>query len=88
MRTFFYMGRNPRNKSRVSWKIWKIQRQGKRVTTRWGPAALVKRKVVPKGTLQEKSWVFPSEAQAKEDEQRRVDRKTTKGYEQTPRRRS
>ncbi len=87
MKIFFYMGRNPRNKSGVSWKFWKIERRGKRVRTWWGPAVVVKRKVVPRATLQTRSWVFSSEAQAMEYEALRVRRKEAKGYERSPRRR-
>ena len=33
MKIFFYMGRNRLTKSGVSWKIWKIKREGRKVTT-------------------------------------------------------
>jgi hypothetical protein len=36
VKIFFYMGRNPANKSGVSWKIWKVQRAGRTVTVFWG----------------------------------------------------
>ena len=38
MKTFFYMGRNLQNKSKVSWKIWKIEREGRLVTVQCGPS--------------------------------------------------
>ena len=30
MKTFFFMARNPLNRSGLSWKIWKVQRTGMR----------------------------------------------------------
>lgn len=88
MKTFFYMGRNNHNVSKVSWKIWKIERKGNRVFTRWGPAILVKRRAVPKGNLQSKAWRFRSEEAAKDFERRRILSKLAKGYERNPRRRA
>jgi hypothetical protein len=86
MKTLFYMGRNPRNVSGVSWKIWKIERRGKRVQTWWGPAHVVKRKVVPKYRLQTKSRTFRTEEAAREHEQRRIRDKEYKRYQRNPRR--
>ena len=41
MKTFFYMGRNRQNVSGVSWKIWKIERRGRKGLARQKrPAAL------------------------------------------------
>jgi hypothetical protein len=88
MKTLFYMGAHPRNVSGVSWKIWKIQRKGKRLQTWWGPAHVVKRKVVPKFKLQTQSWTFRAEQAAREDEQRRIREKENEGYERRRVRRS
>ena len=88
MKIFFLMGRNPANKSGVSWKIWKIHRNGKSVTTWWGPARIVQRRVVAKGNLQSKPRTFPSATAAKEFERVRIQSKITGGYEVRPRRRS
>lgn len=64
--TLFYMGRNDANVSRVSWKLWKIVRHGRKVTALWGPAEVVQRKVVFKYKAQKKSWWFRSERLAKQ----------------------
>jgi len=85
MKTLFYTGRNDRNLSRLSWKIWKIERQGKRVTASWGAAEVIRRKVAPKYLLS-RSWSFRSEQAAREDEQRRIAEKLSEGYERTPKR--
>jgi cbb3-type cytochrome oxidase cytochrome c subunit len=87
MKTFFYMGRNNRTIGGVSWKIWKIARKGNRVETRWGPAMLVRRKVVPKSTLQSKAWRFRNKTAAKEFERKRIQSKLAKGYERSTHRR-
>ena len=87
MSLFSYFGRNRRNVSSVSWKIWKIERKGRRVTTWFRPATLFRRKPVPVATLQSRSWVFPTEAAAKGDEARRIAEKLGRGYERKPRRR-
>ena len=86
MKTFFFMGLNPSNKSGVSWKIWKIMRRGQKVQVWWGPAKIIGHKVLP-AFLQTQSWVFKSEALAKASEQRRVTEKLAGGYELKPRRR-
>ena len=86
MKILFYTGRNERNISRLSWKIWKIQRKGKRVQTWWGPIDVLRRKPIPKSTLQTKSWTFRTEEAAREDEQRRIREKLSGGYQRTPRR--
>jgi hypothetical protein len=87
MKTLFYMGRNDQNVSRLSWKIWKIERKGKRVTTWWGAAEVgPRRKPVPKHDLQTKSWTFRTEEAAREDERRRLQEKENEGYERDPRR--
>lgn len=81
MKIFFYMGRNDRNKSGVSWKIWKIERAGKHLQTWWGPAEVIKRRVVPKLDLQTSKWRYPTEAAAAGDEARRIQEKLSEGYE-------
>src|SRR6516164_7314844 len=88
MKSFFYMGRNEENVSRVSWKIWKIECKGNRVVTQWGPVSLVRRKPVPKATLQSKEWHFRTPAAARDYEQKQIRRKLAKGYERSPRRRA
>ncbi len=85
MKIFFFMGRNPNNKSGVSWKIWKIQRVGRSVTTWWGPAHLQNRKVVPVHTLQSKTLRFRSVDAASRHESSRIQNKVSKGYERRPR---
>lgn len=87
MKTLFYMGRNEQNVSRLSWKIWKIERKGKRVTTWWGAAGVgPRRRPVPKHQLQTKFWTFRTEEAAREDEKRRIREKENGGYERNPRR--
>jgi hypothetical protein len=51
MKIFFFMDRNPNNKSGVSWKIWKIERSGRAVTVWWGPAVIVRRRPTPEQDL-------------------------------------
>lgn len=81
------MDRNDQNVSRVSWKIWKIQRKGNRLQTWWGPAEIGPRRIpVPKHELQTKSWTFRTEEAARENEQRRIRKKANEGYERKPRR--
>jgi hypothetical protein len=91
MKTLFFMGRNEKNKSGLSWKIWKIQRKGRRVFTYWGPVRLVGRKVVPSGRLQSnvgRTPLFRTAEAAAAYVAVRVRRKLAKGYELSPRRRS
>jgi hypothetical protein len=85
MKIFFYMGRNPANKSGVSWKIWKIVRTGRTVTMLWGHAKLRNRKVTPAGTLQSKTRRFPSTDAARDYEVGRIRSKLSKGYERRTR---
>jgi hypothetical protein len=84
VKTFFFMGRNPKNKSGVSWKI---NRAGSNVRVSWGPAVLKKRKVVPAGTLQTKVVRFSSAVMAATQETTRILAKLRKGYERKARRR-
>jgi hypothetical protein len=78
------MGRNSRVKSGVSWKIWKIQTNGRVVATWWGPAEIKDRKVVAQ-RLQTNKRVFHSIEEAKSHEKRRIESKLRKGYERRPR---
>jgi len=87
MKTFFFMGLNPKTVSGVSWKIWKIERQGSTITTWWGPAKLLRRQVLQKGKLRSKRRRFRSAAAALDFERELIRKKLTKGYERTPRRR-
>jgi hypothetical protein len=88
MKVFFFMDHNPNNKSGVSWKIWKIERKGREVSTWWGPAIIVRRRPTPSNTLQSKSWRFRTEERAKEAEEERIREKLTKGYKRMARRRA
>lgn len=83
MKTFYFMGTNPNNKSQVSWKMWRIARKGRTVKVSWGPAKIENRKVTPVATLQGKTWTFSSEAAAKADEERRIREKLNGGYSKT-----
>lgn len=86
MKTLFYMGANRRNLSGLSWKIWKIKREGKRLTTWWGAAEVSRRrKPVPRYKLHTKSWMLRSVQAAREEESRRVREKLKKGYQRKPR---
>ncbi len=85
MKKFFYMKRNPRNISGVSFKIWKIERKGRKVTTWWAPAECIGRRVCPARALQTHVLRFRSERHAVDHEQRRVQSKLAKGYERWPR---
>jgi len=85
MKTFFYMKRNPRNISGVSYKIWKIERKGRKVTTWWAPAECTSHKVYPARVLRTQVRRFRSERAAVDHEQRRVRSKLAKGYERLPR---
>lgn len=82
MKTFYYLGPNENNKSRVSWKMWRIHRQGRKITAWWGPAIIVNRRVTKANTLQSTSWSFPTEAAAKANEKRRIHEKIRGGYKQ------
>ena len=84
MRNYFFMGLNSRNKAGAAFKIWRIARESSAVTTWWGAATLVQRRVVPANTLQSKTVRFRSEEAAKAHEKRRIDSKIAKGYERRP----
>jgi hypothetical protein len=88
MKTLFFMGRNEKNKSGVSWKIWKISRKGRRVITHWGAARIVGRKVRAVGRMQSnirRTPAFTSVSEASAYMKRRILTKLRKGYEVTPR---
>jgi len=85
MKTYYYMGPNPDTKSKVSWKMWKIERKGRTITVWWGPAIVVNRKITKSGSLQSKSWKYSSEAAAKEDELSRIQSKISSGYKKKDR---
>lgn len=84
MKTFFYMGRNAKNKGGVSWKILKIECRGNRVMTQWGRAFIRRHKAVPGGKLQTKTRRFGNEAAGREFERKRIQSKLAKGYERAP----
>ena len=85
MKSFFYMGRNSLVKGGVSWKIWRIKRDGRKVTTFWGPAAVVRRRAVPAASLQTTTRTFPSIEAAQKFEAERIRKKLVKGYERRTR---
>lgn len=85
MRTLFFMGRNYKNISGVSWKIWRIEQKGRRVRVLWGPATLFGRRAVLVGVVGKRSWTLGSAKAAREDARRRVAEKLARGYEQQPR---
>ena len=86
MRTFFFMGRNEINKSRVSWKIWKIERRAAIVTTWWGPTTLLRRKPIPK-YLRSLRRDLHTRDEAERFERGRIASKVRKGYQLNPRKR-
>lgn len=85
MKVFFFMGRNPKNRSGVSWKIWKIARNRRSVTTHWGPAVLRRRKPVPASSMRSKTRKFRTVLEAIVHEKRLIETKLEKGYERRPR---
>lgn len=87
MKVLFFMGRNARNRSGVSWKIWKIHRDGRAVIATWGPASLQNRRPVLSGAGTSRRWRFPSEELADNFEAARIREKLAKGYERRTRRR-
>jgi len=86
MKSFRYTGTNPKNKSGVSWKIWRIERRGRTITFFWGPALIQKRKILPVGVLQSRKSVFPTIHAASDHEEKRIREQMRKGYERTVRR--
>jgi len=85
VRVFFYMGRNSLNRSGLSWKIWKISRSGRTVTTHWGPAVLSRRKVVPSSYLRSKIRKFRTLREAIAFEASIIESKLKKGYQRRTR---
>ena len=71
-------------KSRISLKLWEIERKARKVTVWWGPALMKHRRPVPYGELQSKSSRFRSEAAAIRDEERRIGEQVAQGYERRP----
>ena len=86
MKVFFLCGPNPRNVNGMSCKVWKIQRAGRVVTTWWGRADVVNRRVTPIGQLQSKGRKFRSEDAAAAHETNRIASKLAKGYDKKPKR--
>lgn len=86
MKTLFFTGRNPDNISGVSWKVWKIQRKGRVVETRWGPIKIVRRRIVHSRVLSCKRWPpFPTLRAAEAFYERKVREKLRAGYQLKPR---
>ena len=85
MKIFFFTGRNPSNKSGVSWKIWKIDRKARTVTTWWGPAEVRNRRVVFAAKPQNKANPFASVQAALDHERKLIAAKVKKGYERRTR---
>jgi predicted DNA-binding WGR domain protein len=88
MKIYFFAGRNDAVQSRVSSKIWKIERSGKTVTTHWGPAKFdgKRRKYVLVALLGSKTIQFRSVSDAADFEATIVRRKEASGYQRNPRR--
>ncbi len=85
MKTFFFMGRNPQNRSGVSWKIWKVERAGRRVVVRWGPAILRSRRPVFAHDPQERERRFATSEAARRFEESKIREKLRTGYERRTR---
>lgn len=85
MRIFYFMGRNAKNRSGVSWKVWKISRIARTVTVWFGPVTLENRRPVPVGKLTECPRSFRTLVEAKAFEASRVASKLAKGYERRTR---
>jgi predicted DNA-binding WGR domain protein len=84
MKIYFFMGKNSLTKSGVSWKIWKIQRDGRKVTTFWGRARLISRRAVPL-SLRSATRSFTTTQAAIQFEAKLIRSKLKKGYERNPR---
>jgi hypothetical protein len=80
-------GRAMPDRAWATWKIWRIERRRRTVTVLWGPVALERRWVVPKGWLRTESFRLSSEAAARAFEAARVASKLRYGHERRPRRR-
>jgi len=82
MKTFRFLGNNLENKSRVSYKLWKIERKGRTVIVRWHPVMVDrKRRTVPRAKAQERRILYASEKKASEAVDKRIQEKLNKGYE-------
>jgi predicted DNA-binding WGR domain protein len=81
MKIFLHAGRNSRNVSRVSSKIWKIECSGRTVQTWWGPCDVVRRVLRPVGALSTCIRKFKSVAAAEAFAAKRIQSKVAKGYE-------
>ena len=89
VKIFFYFGRNPRNISGMSAKIWKIERRATTVTVWWGRAQLIDRRPVDVSGFESKAWPpFKSVKAAREFEMKRIEVKLRQGYQRNPRRRT
>lgn len=84
MKIYFYMRRNEITKSGLSFKMWKIERKDRIVTTWWGPAIIKNRIPRPSHNLQSKKRKFRTEDQAIKFEHDRIQSKLRKGYERKP----
>jgi predicted DNA-binding WGR domain protein len=85
MKILFFMGRNSRNRSGVSWKIWKIGRKGRVVTVSWGPALLKRRKPVLARSAGVLDYRFGSLDDAERFETKKINEKLSKGYQRRTR---
>ena len=87
MKIFYFMGRNPLNRSGVSWKVWKIERKARTVTVWYGPVVLKNRKPVPahRRLTEVSPKTFRSVAEAKAHEEKMIDSKEAKGYQRRTR---
>jgi predicted DNA-binding WGR domain protein len=81
------MGTNPRLHSKVSMKMWKIQCDGRDVTTWWGRGGMDarKRRAIPRQELQTKTRSFRTAAEAREFESALIREKLSEGYERNSR---
>jgi hypothetical protein len=90
VRIYYFFGRNRALKSGFSMKLWKIERQGKKLRVGWASAKIIKRKrkAKPARKVQWVSWSFASKDEAKAELRKRIREKETEGYERAPRRKS
>jgi hypothetical protein len=86
MKVFYFTGFNENSESGVSSKLWKVERDRRRVSVWWGPVAVTKRRVIPTGRLQQ-CWTF-SGTEATLFETKRIHSKEVGAYERRPRWRS
>jgi predicted DNA-binding WGR domain protein len=88
VKIYYYFGPNPANDSRISMKLWKIERRGKELFVAWGAAKLSrrKRKAFPAQKLLSRTLSFSSKADAKTEIKKRIKEKLEEGYKRQPRR--